>query len=177
MVDRAGPSNSASVAQSQRVWRPGCEPDPDSSATSADPTVLTTWRFKCLSLMLSLICRSRGTLLQSVYWCMWVRGLTLTGFHSLQPGPSVGHAAYQRPQLCCGLSHFIPQCSSRLTNVLWFMKRVCVFHNCMKELSDDIYLKTAAEFNLAETAFITKVDQSDSFTTGLFIISLHNELY
>ncbi|XP_026234304.1 phenazine biosynthesis-like domain-containing protein 2 [Anabas testudineus] len=36
----------------------------------------------------------------------------------------------------------------------------------MHELSDDIYLKTAAEFNLAETAFITKVDQSDSFTTG-----------
>ncbi|XP_065809120.1 phenazine biosynthesis-like domain-containing protein 1 isoform X6 [Labrus bergylta] len=35
-----------------------------------------------------------------------------------------------------------------------------------KELSDDLYQKIATEMNLAETAFITKINPSDNFTTG-----------
>ncbi|KAL3992860.1 pentatricopeptide repeat domain-containing protein 1 [Sarotherodon galilaeus] len=34
------------------------------------------------------------------------------------------------------------------------------------ELSDDLYHKLAAEMNLSETAFITRINPSDSFTTG-----------
>ncbi|KAM3625096.1 uncharacterized protein V6R79_006652 [Siganus canaliculatus] len=34
------------------------------------------------------------------------------------------------------------------------------------ELSDDLYQKIAAEMNLSETAFITRINPSDSFTTG-----------
>ncbi|XP_040893390.1 phenazine biosynthesis-like domain-containing protein 1 [Toxotes jaculatrix] len=36
----------------------------------------------------------------------------------------------------------------------------------MHELSDDLYQKIAAEMNLSETAFITRINPSDSFTTG-----------
>ncbi|XP_041642870.1 phenazine biosynthesis-like domain-containing protein 1 isoform X1 [Cheilinus undulatus] len=36
----------------------------------------------------------------------------------------------------------------------------------LHELSDDLYQRIAAEMNLAETAFITRIDPSDSFTTG-----------
>ncbi|KAK2920314.1 phenazine biosynthesis-like domain-containing protein 1 [Channa argus] len=35
-----------------------------------------------------------------------------------------------------------------------------------RELSEDLYQKIAAELNLAETAFITRINPSDSFTTG-----------
>ncbi|XP_041642878.1 phenazine biosynthesis-like domain-containing protein 1 isoform X2 [Cheilinus undulatus] len=35
----------------------------------------------------------------------------------------------------------------------------------LHELSDDLYQRIAAEMNLAETAFITRIDPSDSFTT------------
>ncbi|KAK2854170.1 hypothetical protein Q5P01_006831 [Channa striata] len=34
------------------------------------------------------------------------------------------------------------------------------------ELTDDLYQKIAAEMNLSETAFITRIDQSDTFSTG-----------
>ncbi|XP_033479677.1 phenazine biosynthesis-like domain-containing protein 1 isoform X1 [Epinephelus lanceolatus] len=36
----------------------------------------------------------------------------------------------------------------------------------MHELSDDLYQKIAVEMNLSETAFITRINPSDSFTTG-----------
>ncbi|KAF1392982.1 hypothetical protein PFLUV_G00033670 [Perca fluviatilis] len=36
----------------------------------------------------------------------------------------------------------------------------------MHELSDDLYQKISAEMNLSETAFITRINPSDSFTTG-----------
>ncbi|KAM7015737.1 phenazine biosynthesis-like domain-containing protein 1 [Tautogolabrus adspersus] len=36
----------------------------------------------------------------------------------------------------------------------------------LHELSDDLYQKIATEMNLAETAFITKINPSDNFTTG-----------
>uniref|UniRef100_A0A3P8R3S7 Phenazine biosynthesis like protein domain containing n=1 Tax=Astatotilapia calliptera TaxID=8154 RepID=A0A3P8R3S7_ASTCA len=36
----------------------------------------------------------------------------------------------------------------------------------LHELSDDLYYKIAAEMNLSETAFITRINPSDSFTTG-----------
>ncbi|XP_041796605.1 phenazine biosynthesis-like domain-containing protein 1 [Chelmon rostratus] len=36
----------------------------------------------------------------------------------------------------------------------------------MHELSDDLYQKIAAEMNLSETAFITRINPSDDFTTG-----------
>ncbi|KAF3686319.1 Phenazine biosynthesis-like domain-containing protein 1 [Channa argus] len=36
----------------------------------------------------------------------------------------------------------------------------------MHELSNDLYQKIAAEMNLSETAFITRINPSDSFTTG-----------
>ncbi|CAJ1048870.1 phenazine biosynthesis-like domain-containing protein isoform X1 [Xyrichtys novacula] len=36
----------------------------------------------------------------------------------------------------------------------------------MHELSDDLYQKIAAEMNLAETAFVTRLNPSDNFTTG-----------
>ncbi|XP_072236507.1 phenazine biosynthesis-like domain-containing protein 1 [Leuresthes tenuis] len=36
----------------------------------------------------------------------------------------------------------------------------------MHELNDDLYLKIAAEMNLSETAFITRINPSDTFTTG-----------
>ncbi|KAK2854171.1 hypothetical protein Q5P01_006832 [Channa striata] len=36
----------------------------------------------------------------------------------------------------------------------------------LHELTDDLYQKIAAEMNLSETAFITRINQSDSFTTG-----------
>ncbi|XP_070693415.1 phenazine biosynthesis-like domain-containing protein 1 [Pempheris klunzingeri] len=36
----------------------------------------------------------------------------------------------------------------------------------MHELSDDLYQKIAAELNLSETAFITRINPSDTFTTG-----------
>ncbi|XP_042345416.1 phenazine biosynthesis-like domain-containing protein 1 [Plectropomus leopardus] len=36
----------------------------------------------------------------------------------------------------------------------------------MHELSDDLYQKIAAEINLSETAFITRSNPSDNFTTG-----------
>ncbi|XP_051234286.1 phenazine biosynthesis-like domain-containing protein 1 isoform X2 [Dicentrarchus labrax] len=36
----------------------------------------------------------------------------------------------------------------------------------MHELSDDLYQKIAAEMNLSETAFITRINPSDNFTTG-----------
>ncbi|XP_026024781.1 phenazine biosynthesis-like domain-containing protein 2 isoform X2 [Astatotilapia calliptera] len=35
----------------------------------------------------------------------------------------------------------------------------------LHELSDDLYYKIAAEMNLSETAFITRINPSDSFTT------------
>lgn len=39
---------------------------------------------------------------------------------------------------------------------------------CLKqELSDDLYQRIAAEMNLSDTAFITKISSSDSFSTGL----------
>lgn len=36
----------------------------------------------------------------------------------------------------------------------------------MNELSDDLYQKIATEMNLSETAYITRVNPSDTFTTG-----------
>ncbi|XP_038557239.1 phenazine biosynthesis-like domain-containing protein 1 [Micropterus salmoides] len=36
----------------------------------------------------------------------------------------------------------------------------------MHELSDELYQKIAAEMNLSETAFITRINPSDDFTTG-----------
>ncbi|XP_074469135.1 phenazine biosynthesis-like domain-containing protein 1 isoform X1 [Sebastes fasciatus] len=36
----------------------------------------------------------------------------------------------------------------------------------MHELSDDLYQRIAAEMNLSETAFITRINPSDNFTTG-----------
>ncbi|XP_069029750.1 phenazine biosynthesis-like domain-containing protein 1 isoform X1 [Embiotoca jacksoni] len=36
----------------------------------------------------------------------------------------------------------------------------------MHELNDDLYQKIAAEMNLSETAFITRLNPSDTFTTG-----------
>lgn len=36
----------------------------------------------------------------------------------------------------------------------------------MHELSDDLYQKIAAEMNLSETAFITRINPSDDFATG-----------
>ncbi|XP_041839192.1 phenazine biosynthesis-like domain-containing protein 1 [Melanotaenia boesemani] len=36
----------------------------------------------------------------------------------------------------------------------------------MHELDDDLYQKIAAEMNLSETAFITRINSSDTFTTG-----------
>ncbi|KAM8894295.1 phenazine biosynthesis-like domain-containing protein 1 isoform 2-T2 [Spinachia spinachia] len=36
----------------------------------------------------------------------------------------------------------------------------------MHELSDDLYQRIAAELNLSETAFITRVNPSENFTTG-----------
>ncbi|XP_060895975.1 phenazine biosynthesis-like domain-containing protein 1 [Labrus mixtus] len=36
----------------------------------------------------------------------------------------------------------------------------------LHEVSDDLYQKIATEMNLAETAFITKINPSDNFTTG-----------
>ncbi|KAM9366455.1 phenazine biosynthesis-like domain-containing protein [Symphorus nematophorus] len=36
----------------------------------------------------------------------------------------------------------------------------------MHELTDDLYQKIAAEMNLSETAFITRIDPSDNFTTA-----------
>ncbi|KAM4593796.1 phenazine biosynthesis-like domain-containing protein [Odontesthes bonariensis] len=36
----------------------------------------------------------------------------------------------------------------------------------MHELNEDLYLKIAAEMNLSETAFITRINPSDTFTTG-----------
>ncbi|XP_070767319.1 phenazine biosynthesis-like domain-containing protein 1 [Enoplosus armatus] len=36
----------------------------------------------------------------------------------------------------------------------------------MQELSDDLYQRIAAEMNLSETAFITRINPSDTFTTG-----------
>ncbi|XP_065809118.1 phenazine biosynthesis-like domain-containing protein 1 isoform X2 [Labrus bergylta] len=37
----------------------------------------------------------------------------------------------------------------------------------LHELSDDLYQKIATEMNLAETAFITKINPSDNFTTAV----------
>uniref|UniRef100_A0A3Q4GQV2 Phenazine biosynthesis like protein domain containing n=1 Tax=Neolamprologus brichardi TaxID=32507 RepID=A0A3Q4GQV2_NEOBR len=39
-----------------------------------------------------------------------------------------------------------------------------------RELSDDLYHKIAAEMNLSETAFITRTNPSDSFTTGMSVL-------
>ncbi|KAG7482722.1 phenazine biosynthesis-like domain-containing protein [Solea senegalensis] len=36
----------------------------------------------------------------------------------------------------------------------------------MHELTDDLYQKIAAEMSLSETAFITRINSSDTFTTG-----------
>ncbi|KAM6943302.1 phenazine biosynthesis-like domain-containing protein [Xenentodon cancila] len=36
----------------------------------------------------------------------------------------------------------------------------------MDELNDDLYQKIAAEMNLSETSFITRINSSDTFTTG-----------
>ncbi|XP_026149055.1 phenazine biosynthesis-like domain-containing protein 1 isoform X1 [Mastacembelus armatus] len=36
----------------------------------------------------------------------------------------------------------------------------------IRELSDDLYQKIAVEMNLSETAFITRINQSDDFTKG-----------
>ncbi|XP_030580787.1 phenazine biosynthesis-like domain-containing protein 1 [Archocentrus centrarchus] len=36
----------------------------------------------------------------------------------------------------------------------------------MHELNDDLYQKIAAEMNLSETAFITRINHADNFTTG-----------
>lgn len=38
-----------------------------------------------------------------------------------------------------------------------------------QELTNDLYQKIAAEMNLSETAFITTINPSDSFTTGQII--------
>uniref|UniRef100_A0A8C6KNT5 Phenazine biosynthesis like protein domain containing n=1 Tax=Nothobranchius furzeri TaxID=105023 RepID=A0A8C6KNT5_NOTFU len=39
------------------------------------------------------------------------------------------------------------------------------------ELNDDLYQKIAAEMNLSETAFVTPINPSDTFTSGKFICS------
>lgn len=54
-----------------------------------------------------------------------------------------------------------------------------------QELKDDLYQKIAAEMNLSETAFITTLNPSDSFTTGqtgfiqylIFSIIIKNLVY
>lgn len=51
---------------------------------------------------------------------------------------------------------------------------------CQQELSDDVYQRIAAEMNLSDTAFITKISSSDSFTTGLthmLLLAGHSSLH
>lgn len=43
---------------------------------------------------------------------------------------------------------------------------------CFKqELNEDLYQKIAAEMNLSETAFITRINHDDSFTTGKCVLT------
>ncbi|XP_029973878.1 phenazine biosynthesis-like domain-containing protein isoform X2 [Salarias fasciatus] len=56
---------------------------------------------------------------------------------------------------------------TRLARRLWCLSKVQVTPRAAaQELSDDLYQKIAAEMNLSETAFITRLNPSDSFATG-----------
>lgn len=46
-----------------------------------------------------------------------------------------------------------------------------------QELSDDLYQKIAAEMNLSETVYITKINSSDSFTTGQTTVIFSQGIY